>query len=96
MNFIRKFCKTEYAVLIGIVVLAAFLRFYKLETVPSGFYVDEAAIGYNSYSILETGADEYGKFFPPVADHIPVKKKHIAAVGNFNKNCYHKQRDGKY
>ena len=64
MNFIRKFCKTEYAVLVGIVVLAAFLRFYKLETVPSGFYVDEAAIGYNSYSILETGADEYGKFFP--------------------------------
>jgi hypothetical protein len=64
MNFFRKFCNTEYVVLFGIVVLAAFLRFYKLESIPSGFYVDEAAIGYNSYSILKTGADEYGKLFP--------------------------------
>ncbi|MFC1649229.1 hypothetical protein ACFL2C_00765 [Patescibacteria group bacterium] len=47
-----------------IVVLGAFLRFYKLAEIPSGFYVDEAAIGYNAYSVIKTGADEYGKTWP--------------------------------
>lgn len=37
---------------------------YKLDKIPSGLYVDEAVSGYNSYSILLTGKDEYGKFMP--------------------------------
>lgn len=44
--------------------LGVFLRFVKLETINHGFYVDEAAMGYNAYSILKTGKDEYGKLFP--------------------------------
>ena len=44
--------------------LGVFLRFVKLETINHGFYVDEATIGYNAYSILKTGKDEYGKLFP--------------------------------
>ena len=51
-------------VLIIIVVVGALLRFYKLSQIPNGFYIDEAAIGYNSYSLLKTGEDEYGKSFP--------------------------------
>jgi len=47
-----------------IVGLAFFLRFIFLTKSPPGFYVDEAAVGYNAYSILKTGADEYGKKFP--------------------------------
>ena len=43
--------------LIPILLLAAFLRFYKLGQVPSGFVNDEAAFGYNAYSILKTGRD---------------------------------------
>jgi len=35
-----------------------------LGEVPLGFYQDESAIGYNAYSILQTGKDEYGKTFP--------------------------------
>jgi len=35
-----------------------------LGSTPSGLSVDEAAIGYNAYSILETGKDEYGQSFP--------------------------------
>ena len=44
--------------------LGCFLRFYKISVNPPGLYVDEAAIGYNAYSILKTGKDEYGQRFP--------------------------------
>jgi 4-amino-4-deoxy-L-arabinose transferase-like glycosyltransferase len=47
-----------------ILFIAAFLRFFNLGTTPAGLYVDEASIGYNAYSILLTGKDEYGKFLP--------------------------------
>ena len=49
-------------------LLAVFLtfatRFYNLGIVPAGLYLDEAAQGYNAYSILLTGKDEFGKIFP--------------------------------
>lgn len=41
-------------------------RFYKLGEAPAGLYLDEAAQGYNAYSILKTGKDEFGKPFPIV------------------------------
>lgn len=41
-----------------------FLRIYKISSVPSSFNQDEAAIGYNAYSILETGKDEWGASYP--------------------------------
>jgi 4-amino-4-deoxy-L-arabinose transferase-like glycosyltransferase len=53
-------------ILVFIFVLALFLRVYKLDEVPVGFLWDEAALGYNAYSILYTGRDEYGKLFPAV------------------------------
>lgn len=56
--------KKEIIFLFVIFFLAVFLRFYKLSNIPLGLYVDEASIGYNSYSILQTGKDEYGKSFP--------------------------------
>lgn len=47
-----------------ITVLISFcLRFYKIGQYPSLLW-DEAAIGYNAYSIAETGKDEYGQNFP--------------------------------
>ncbi len=51
-------------ILIGIVLIGFLLRFYQLDLVPSGIYFDEASQGYNAYSILKTGKDEYGKSFP--------------------------------
>lgn len=44
--------------------LALILRFWNLGSNPAGFDADEAAFGYNSYSILKTASDEYGKFLP--------------------------------
>ena len=49
-----------------VIVLSAFLRLYKLGQSPEGFYLDEAAIGYNAFSILKTGKDEFGKKWPLV------------------------------
>lgn len=50
--------------IIFILILAAALRFYQLGTNPPSFNWDEAAIGYNAYSIIKTGRDEYGQFLP--------------------------------
>lgn len=47
-----------------ILVLALFLRFYKLTEVPPSLNWDEVSIGYNAYSILKTGRDEWGEFLP--------------------------------
>lgn len=54
-----------YLILFTAILLIGFiLRFYQLGKVPFGLYQDETAIGYNAYSILQTGRDEYGKKFP--------------------------------
>ncbi len=51
-------------ILIVITAIALILRIVALDKFPSGFNADEAAIGYNAYSILKTGRDEYGEFLP--------------------------------
>ena len=48
------------------VILAIATRFYLLGKAPAGFDLDEAAQGYNAYSILKTGKDEFGMSFPVV------------------------------
>lgn len=50
--------------LIGIIVLAAVLRLYRLNEIPPGVNRDEASIGYTAYSLMMTGKDEYGKVWP--------------------------------
>jgi hypothetical protein len=47
-----------------IVVLAFFLRFYKVTSDPPSLNWDEVAIGYNAYSVLKTGRDEWGVKLP--------------------------------
>lgn len=50
---------------ICIIVLIGFsLRFYHLGTNPPSLTWDEAAWGYNAYSLLLTGKDEFGRFLP--------------------------------
>ena len=57
--------KSLYIIAFILISLLAFvLRFYALGKVPSGLYQDETAIGYNAYSIIKTGRDEYGKYLP--------------------------------
>lgn len=50
--------------LLILLCIASFFYIYKLGSNPPGLYADEASTGYNIYSILKTGKDEYGKFLP--------------------------------
>ena len=47
-------------ILLFIIVLTIFLRFYQLGNLPSSYSPDELAQGYTAYSILTTGKDEWG------------------------------------
>ncbi len=64
MNILKR---TNLIIIIASIIILAvglFFRIYKLDSIPPGLYQDETAIGYNAYSILKTGADEYGKNLP--------------------------------
>ena len=56
--------KLKNYLLILIIFLAFFLRFYKIDEIPPALYWDEASLGYNAYSILKTARDEHGQFLP--------------------------------
>ncbi|MCX6726707.1 MAG: glycosyltransferase family 39 protein [Candidatus Shapirobacteria bacterium] len=56
--------KLIYWLLIFILIIGGCCRFYKLGSAPKGLYSDEAAIGYNAYSVLLTGKDEFGYKLP--------------------------------
>lgn len=50
--------------LLGIFLTAAVLRLWDLSSYPAGFTPDEASFGYDAYSILKTGKDQWGESFP--------------------------------
>lgn len=50
--------------LVVILFLALFLRVYALGIIPPGLTNDEADIGYDAYSVLRTGKDQWGQFLP--------------------------------
>ena len=52
------------AIFILVLILAIFLRVYKLNDFPPGLYSDETSFGYNAYSLLKTGRDEFGTSWP--------------------------------
>ncbi len=69
MNINIKFQITNYKFISRILLLLVFLsattlRLYKLGEYPIHLTNDEAAIGYNAYSILKTARDEHGEFLP--------------------------------
>lgn len=59
MNFIKK-----NIILILILAIGIFLRIYRIDDNPSGFFCDEASIGYNAYSLITTGHDEWDQKWP--------------------------------
>ncbi|MBI2613529.1 MAG: glycosyltransferase family 39 protein [Candidatus Levybacteria bacterium] len=56
--------KKIFILLSFIVIIASLLRFWGLGKVPASPDWDEVALGYNAYSIMQTGKDEYGKAMP--------------------------------
>src|SRR3989344_336117 len=60
-----KFIRQKRSIAILIVVIIAFiLRAYQVDKLPPGLYDDEVSLGYNAYSLLMHGTDEYGERFP--------------------------------
>lgn len=57
--------KRVVTILLFVIIFLGFIvRFYGLGRIPLGLNNDEAAIGYNAFSILTTGKDEYGVRYP--------------------------------
>lgn len=48
----------------GLLLLTVGLHFWRIGSVPPGFYIDESSVSYNAWSLAETGADENGNRFP--------------------------------
>lgn len=59
----KKILNANFLLLL-IILLAFFLRVYKMGQIPASLNPDETALGYNAYSILKTGADEHGQLLP--------------------------------
>ncbi len=68
----------KYLPLFLIVALFLFTRIHGITQNPPSVYWDEASIGYNAYSILKTGHDEWGRRFPI----------HFRAFGEFKLPVY--------
>lgn len=56
--------KLKKVLLILIIAIAASVRLYKLDTYPPSITWDEASVGYNAYTILHWGKDEWGRILP--------------------------------
>ncbi len=56
--------KTTILFLIALLLINFWLHLFRFSASPPGFNADEAAYGYNAYSLLTTGKDEFGTPFP--------------------------------
>lgn len=63
MKLIYKFFNRKFLI-VTIIIIAAFLRFYQLGSNPPSLTWDEASWGYNAYSLGIDGKDEFGRFLP--------------------------------
>lgn len=54
----------SWLALLFIVLMAAFVRIWWLDSAPKGGLIDELHFGYLAYSIIETGKDEHGVSWP--------------------------------
>src|SRR3989338_3908789 len=81
-------------IFVAIIFLATVLRFYKLGQNPPGLYWDEAAFGYDAYSLLKTGKDHHGTTLPlffesfgdwklPVYNYLLVPSIAVSSLNEF-------------
>lgn len=56
----------RHKAIIVILFIAGSLRLWNLDLMPPHLRNDEAALGYNAYSVLQTGKDEHGQFMPVI------------------------------
>lgn len=78
VNGLLKICLEKNWLLVLISALFLFTRLFLIQDIPSSIYWDEASIGYNAYSVLKTGKDEWGETLP----------LHFRAFGEFKLPVY--------
>lgn len=61
---LRRIISVKLLIFVAILTTAAFLRLFALDQNPPALNWDEVSHGYNAYSILKTGKDEWGQSFP--------------------------------
>lgn len=71
------FTKIKSNLIYLIILLAIVLRGYAINSIP-GLNPDEAALGYNAYSLIQTGKDEHGANWP----------LHFKSFGDFKPGGY--------
>ncbi|MEO6508777.1 MAG: glycosyltransferase family 39 protein, partial [Patescibacteria group bacterium] len=54
----------QFFLLVTVIAVGIFFRVTHITSAPPGMLVDETSIGYNAYSILKTGRDEFGVKHP--------------------------------
>lgn len=64
LQYIALCSKVQNYLIVLVFFVALFLRVYKVAEYPAGLNADEAAIGYNAYSLIQTGKDEFGHPWP--------------------------------
>lgn len=76
--------RKRYLILFSILVVASFLRLYRLDKLPPSLEWDEVATGFDAYSILKTGQDQFGNFLPltfrSLDDYKPPLYTYLATV----------------
>jgi len=80
--------KIKFLSLFFLILVALFLRFYKLDKVPNSLHLDEIANVYTGRFILENKVDLYGNKFPlfyfdKFGDYPPVIPMYIQAIGTY-------------
>ncbi|PIP74690.1 MAG: hypothetical protein COW87_02640, partial [Candidatus Levybacteria bacterium CG22_combo_CG10-13_8_21_14_all_35_11] len=71
--------KKIHLLLVAVVIIAIFLRFFQLGINPPSLTWDEVAWGYNAYSLGINGKDEFGTFLP---------YKYLESFGDFKPPMY--------
>lgn len=63
MNKFLLLVKSNF-ILVLIIIIAFSVRLWKIDTIPPSMYYDELDLGYQAYSILNTGRDYFGNLLP--------------------------------
>lgn len=67
-----------------LIVIGIFLRFYQINEIPAGLFMDEATIAVDAKSIAQNGFDEYGRKYPfafeALSDYRPPGYVYLTAL----------------
>lgn len=85
-NFLERTKKliVRQKILLLILLLASILRLSFLSQFPAGFTEDEASNGYDAYSLLLTGNDRHGNFFPLTLEGFSDRVDHRSPVYTYS------------